>query len=433
MLVMTGRAAAFILLVSLLPQTGTAAEKPKAAPAKVEAAKASPKRIEWATASAPARTAVTEALQLWNALAAGTEYRVPAQKAVDADPNFAFARLLVGMSYSGDEAKVHIDKATELAAKAPEGERRLIEATLLQRARKTDDAVAAYEKLAADYPGEPLVHTVLGQMHLDAGRLESARKELEATVTLEPTSARALSALGNTLLLSGEYASARSRFEAAAAKLAGTASTGGIRNGIARSYVYEGRYAEAIPVYQLAIEEYRRVPSSFPEVGLWNAMARVQLESGHPEASIDTYAKGFESVKTSGLPEDQKQIWQGRLHHGRARSLARMGKKEEAWGEAEIVRKMIAEGGEEGKQFVPSYHYLAGYLKLEAGETEAALEHLKQSLPEHDDFRTLLLARTYEKLGDKVNARKAYQEIVESKQNTLERALAYPEAKKKLS
>jgi tetratricopeptide (TPR) repeat protein len=110
-----------------------------------------------------------------------------------------------------------------------------------------------------------------------------------------------------------------------------------------------------------------------------------------------------------------------------------MGKKEEAWGEAEIVRKMIAEGGEEGKQFVPAYHYLAGYLKLEAGENEAALEHLKEALPEHDDFRTLLLARAYERLGDKENARKAYQEIVESKQNTLERALAYPEAKKKLS
>jgi Flp pilus assembly protein TadD len=109
-----------------------------------------------------------------------------------------------------------------------------------------------------------------------------------------------------------------------------------------------------------------------------------------------------------------------------------MGKHKEAWEEAEIVRKMIEAGGDSAKEFLPAYHYLAGYLKMESGETEAALEHLKAAEPEHDDFRTLLLARAYEKLGDKENARKAYQEIVDSKDNNLERALAYPEAKKKL-
>jgi tetratricopeptide (TPR) repeat protein len=161
-------------------------------------------------------------------------------------------------------------------------------------------------------------------------------------------------------------------------------------------------------------------------------MARAQLESGDPQSAIPSYEKGYESVKASTLPDQEKQVWLGRLHHGRARSLARMGKHKEAWEEAEIVRTMIEEGGEAGKQFVPAYHYLAGYLKMEAGETEAALEHLKQAEPEHDDFRTLLLARAYERLGDKTSARKAYQEIVDSKDNNLERAIAYPEAKKKL-
>ena len=33
------------------------------------------------------------------------------------------------------------------------------------------------------------------------------------------------------------------------------------------------------------------------------------------------------------LPEDQKQTWLGRLHHGKARTLARMGKHAEAWAE----------------------------------------------------------------------------------------------------
>ena len=109
-----------------------------------------------------------------------------------------------------------------------------------------------------------------------------------------------------------------------------------------------------------------------------------------------------------------------------------MGKHEEAWKEAETLKKMIDEGGEEGKQYVPAYHYMAGYLKLEAGDGKAAIEHLKQA-DQNDPFHKLLLARAYEKTGDKAAAKKAYTEIVAFNINNLERALAYPEAKKRLA
>ena len=109
-----------------------------------------------------------------------------------------------------------------------------------------------------------------------------------------------------------------------------------------------------------------------------------------------------------------------------------MGKHEEAWAEAETIKKMIDEGGEAAKQYVPAYHYLAGYLKLEAGDGKAAVEHLKQA-DQNDPFHKLLLARAYEKTGDKEEAQKAYPEVVDFNINSLERALAYPEAKKRLA
>ena len=68
---------------------------------------------------------------------------------------------------------------------------------------------------------------------------------------------------------------------------------------------------------------------------------------------------------------------------------------------------------------------------LESGDHKAAVEHLKQANP-NDPFHKLLLARGLERLGDHENAQKAYREVVESNNNGLERALAYPEAKKKL-
>ena len=69
---------------------------------------------------------------------------------------------------------------------------------------------------------------------------------------------------------------------------------------------------------------------------------------------------------------------------------------------------MIDDGGEPAKQYLPAWHYLAGYLKLEAGDYKAAVDELKQANPE-DPFHNLLLARAYEKAGDKEEARKTYR------------------------
>jgi len=93
---------------------------------------------------------------------------------------------------------------------------------------------------------------------------------------------------------------------------------------------------------------------------------------------------------------------------------------------------MIDDGGEAGKQYLPAWHYLAGYLKLEAGDYEAAIVELKQANAQ-DPFHQLLLARAYEKSGARAEAEKAYRAVVESEQNSIERALAYPEAKRKLA
>jgi hypothetical protein len=109
-----------------------------------------------------------------------------------------------------------------------------------------------------------------------------------------------------------------------------------------------------------------------------------------------------------------------------------MGKHEEAWTRALEVKKMIDDGGEAGKQYLPAWHYLAGYLKLEAGDPAAAIAELMQ-IEQRDPFQELLLARAHEKKGARADAQKAYQAVVDSRQNNIERALAYPEAKKKLA
>jgi tetratricopeptide (TPR) repeat protein len=190
----------------------------------------------------------------------------------------------------------------------------------------------------------------------------------------------------------------------------------------------------ALQSLETYLAEYKSsgAAQGFPEVFIWNSIARVNLENGRPDAAMKAYERGYESVPGSSLPDDQKQVWLGRLQHGRCRVLAKMGRHEEAWTEALKVKKMNDEGGEPAKQYVPAWHYLAGYLKLEAGDPGAAIAELKQ-IERRDPFQELLLARAYEKAGNGAEARKVYRAVLDSKQNSIERALAYPEAKRKLA
>ena len=394
-------------------------------------------KFEWTTKSAEAKRLLGEIQGRIENFQFGTETGALAQKLVAADPEFAMGVYYLSAVTPPAENQKHLDRAVELSKKASEGERRFIEAMVIARANqgaKPQDAIPPLEKLAADYPNERLVQVILGQVYQGSNEAEKARAAFEKANRIGPPSARVRSFLANDDLIQGDYARARQTFLDVEKGLPKGAAPFALRYGLTFAYLYEGKVDAALDSLKTYLAEYKDsgAAQGFPEVFIWNSIARINLENGRLDEAMKAYESGYLSVPGSGLPEDQKQIWLGRLRHGRCRVLAKMGKHEEAWGEAAKVKKMIDDGGEPGKQFLPAYHYLAGYLKLEAGDALAAVEELKQADPQNP-FHTLLLARAYENAGDKVSARKAYQAVLDSRQNGLERALAYPEAKRKLS
>jgi tetratricopeptide (TPR) repeat protein len=324
-----------------------------------------------------------------------------------------------------------------LSKKASDGERRFIDAMAVARANQGADfqkAIPVLEALAADYPGERLVQVILGQLYQGANQPEKARAAFRRADEIGPPSPRVRAFLASEDLLEGDYEKARRTFLEVERSLPKGSAPFAVRYGIAFSHLYQGQVDPALQALQTYLAEYKSsgAAQGFPEVFIWNSIARVNLENGRPDAAMKAYEKGYESVPASSLPDDQKQLWGGRLQHGKCRVLAKMGKHEAAWTEALKVKKMIDEGGEPAKQYVPAWHYLAGYLKLEAGDSAAAIAELKQIDP-RDPFQELLLGRAYEKAGDPAEARKFYRTVVDSRQNGLERALAYPEAKRKLA
>lgn len=407
-----------------------------AAPASYAAAPAG-RHFEWTTQSADAKKMLLELQTRVENFQAGPENLELAKKLVAADPNFAMGVYYLSVfTTQPDEAVAQYQKSRELAKKASEGERRFIEAMSHNRLNQGVDfrrSIEPLEALSQDYPGERLVLMILGQLYNGDARGDKAKVAFEKALALGTRSPRAEAFLAGDALLKGRYAEARKAYLDVERSLPKGAVPFPIRFGVTFSYLYEGNPDGALESLRTYLAEYkaRGLDQQFPEVFIWNAMARINLEAGRLEEAQKCYKNGYDSIPGSSLPEDQKKTWLGRLHHGTSRTFARMGKPQEAWAEADTVRQMLLTGGEAGRQYWPAYHYVAGYAKLESGDAAAALEHLLQA-DLNDPFHRLLLARAYEKLGRKEEAKASYQKILDSQWAGIERPLAYPEAKRKL-
>ena len=377
------------------------------------------RRFEWTTQSTEAKKLLTELQMRIENFQVGPENLELAKKIVAADPNFAIGQYyLSAVQLTPAEAEKEYLKAKEMAKNASDGERRFIEGMYYARVNQGLDfkkAIEPLEAVAKDYPGERLCQVILGQLYAGNNEAGKAKAAFERTRAIGPKTARVEVFLANDELLKGNYGKARATYESVEKSLPKGSVPFAIRFGVTFSHLYEGHVDAALESLRTYLAEYRAggLSQQFPEVFIWNAMARINLENGRLEEAMKCYEKGYESVPGSNLPEDQKQTWLGRYHHGKARTLARMGKQEEAWAEAETVRKMIEGGGEPAKQYWPAYHYVAGYVKLEGGQYAEAAEHLKQA-DMNNPFDTLLLARAYEKLGQKAEAKQTYQKVLNS-------------------
>jgi tetratricopeptide (TPR) repeat protein len=361
-----------------------------------------------------------------------------AKKIVAADPNFALGQYYLSVFQANPkDAEAEYQKSRELAKNASEGERRFIEAMVHARLNQGVDfkkSIEPMEAVAKDFPGERIVHVILGQLYNGDAQAAKARVEFEKAQAIGPKTARVEAFLAGDELIKGNYGKARAAYQSVEKSLPKGAVPFVIRFGVTFSHLYEGNTDAALDSLRTYLAEYKAggLDQQFPEVFIHNAMARINLESGRLDAAMTSYEEGYKSVPGSKLDDVQKQTWLGRLKHGKARTLAKMGKHQEAWAEVEAIKKMIEDGGEPAKQYWPAFHYVAGYAKLESGDHAAAVEHLKQADPQ-DPFHALLLARAYEKSGQKAEAKKTYQKILDSQWVGIERPLAYPEAKKKIA
>ncbi len=386
--------------------------------------------MQWSTSSEAARKAYQKGLRALeffeNQLA--LEW---ARKATQADSQFALGYALQARVARRSQRQALVEKFSSLRAKVSAGEKQYLQALAAYFINDRPQAIKMLLALQRKFPHDRQVAMTLGQLQLEEGNYQAAVTALKHANRIDHSTPRADAMLGQCYVMLEDYAQAAAHFRRALEKIDGNATPFMPFFGLAWTHLYEGRAQAALRVEKEYLQRYSRNGASegFPPVWIWNQIARIQLETGSPEEALESYEAGYKSVPSSALDETQKKIWYGRLLHGKARSLAKMGKINEARKIAEQMKKMIEEGGERGKRFWTSYHYLAGYIELEAGNAAAAAKHLQQANLS-DVFHKMLLARAVYQLGEKQHALKLYEEILQSRRNSVERALAYPEAKR---
>jgi len=356
------------------------------------------------------------------------------QKSVAADSNFAMAHMLIAATLPPPQRQKHLDKFTALAPKTSQGEQLYLQGMAHWYKNEDDKALELFKQLRQMLPEDRMVCMMLGNINRRKGNFADAIAAFEMANKIDASLPRASSFVGDCYLLQEKYDKARLAYKQVVDKVDPDATPFGPFFGQIWADLYEGKPDPALKTLKDFMDRYNRngAAQGFPPVWIWNHMARINLEFGRTAEAMRCYEIGYKSVPpspASAVDSVQKIVWLGRLHHGRARTLAKMGRHDEAWKIAEQIKKMIDDGGKEGEQYLDAYHYLTGYLLLEKGDYKSAIEHL-QKADQSDAFQKFLLAQAYLKSGDKAQAVKLCNEIVKSTTNNIERALAYPEAKK---
>ncbi len=390
------------------------------------------KKIEFTTKSKEAMKYLEEFIHGVETFRPAASQPELAQKITAADPDFAFGQYTLALTTPPAEQPPIFQKAVQLAEHASAGERKYITAMSLVYQQNIPEALKMFQEMYQEYPGDRMVAMLMGQLHQNTGDFQKAQEAFERAAKIDNSTPRVSILLGNCYLMTGDYKKASSTYLIGKKGLPKDTAPFFAFAGPAFVEVYKGNTNAALRYVDDYLKAYDPVTQGFPAVFIWNMKARINLEEGRTAEAMEAYEKGYETVKASQINDQQKQIWEGRLLHGTARTLAKKGEHAKAAAIADQIAEMIKKGGDAGEQFVDSLHYLRGYLKLEKKDFQGAAEELSR-ISQPDPFQTALLARAYEKLGEKKKAAETYQKVVESVANGIERALVYSEAKKKVA
>lgn len=359
------------------------------------------------------------------------------KKMVEKYPKSARAMDNLAVYYNNNDqeekAREHWKKALELNPEFVPAMRSLGSSYLFDSPRDKEQAKKYFEMLVETAPNSPSSHILMGDYYRDQDKLDQALSSYEKAASLDPEDDVALAKSGHANSILGNYEEARKNF-----KEAREASEFGTNlSGEANTYVYEGKSDEALTFLEEGTKSFDTldIPESNKNIAKYQAAytaAHIAMHDGDAKrleqivSSMKPISKQLTSEANSPVVTANQNAM---MHYWDAMVLASNKKYKEALNEAEMIKKAVSSINSPDK--LQPYHRALAVINYQMGNTEKALEHIKQTDEDyiHDKYWT---AKINEKAGNTEEAMKLYEEIADERFNSVEFALIRDEVNKKL-
>ena len=221
----------------------------------------------------------------------------------------------------------------------------------------------------------------------------------------------------------GRTSEARAWFQRIIDSAATPAAKAAAQRAMAMSYAFDGdcantvRYEEMVIAYWKTREREEPQNAFYQQGEMANEAARVCIDAGDLKTAEKYYRLGSELGLREPEPRTHpKVLWDFRLSHALARLAARRGDATEAKRQVDAARRALDSDSAVRSQQERFFPYLVGYVALYTNDLETAEAELTKAVAmrgnDRDPFMHILLATTYEKLGQQEKAgalfRKAY-------------------------
>lgn len=221
----------------------------------------------------------------------------------------------------------------------------------------------------------------------------------------------------------GRTSEARAMFQRLIDSAATPASKAAAQRAMAMSYAFDGdcantvKYEEMVIAYWKTRERAEPQNAFYQEGEMANEAARVCIDVGDLNTAEKYYRLGGELGLREPEPKTHPgNLWDYRLHHALGRLAARRGDAPQARRHVDAARRALDSDSAMASQQERFFPYLVGYVALYTNDLKTAESELTKTVAmrgnDRDPFMHVLLATTYERLGQQEKAtalfRKAY-------------------------
>jgi len=300
------------------------------------------------------------------------------EKAIELDPEFAFAYVYLGLTQSNlgnfQARNVAIEKANALAHKVTDIERFYIQAAYAYSIeRNSEKAVGILRELTRKYPREKLAYFYLAVSYRTGGDYENARAASNEALELDPDYAEAHNELGYAYMALNNYEKAVEQFQEYAALNPQDANP---LDSMAEAYYLMGRLDESIAKYKEALTIK---PDFLSQLSIAYVYA---LKEDAPEAMawVDRYIAAANTSGPQGTGYFFKGFYQGWL--GSFESGLKSLEKSR-----ELLRSAGNRKGEAWVNWIKAFAYLTkGQLDLSRKSVKEWFDFFVNYQPENEPF-----------------------------------------------